>query len=308
MMTFRQCVAREMRRALDFRLLLFWLAASMLPTLLVALPLAGILSEALNFSAYADALGQRLDLAALSVLGNAYQRSEVAIQTNVTLAWFCTLLLAPMLTAMAAAIFMASEKLATRTLIANALMHYSRWFWLHLSAFVLYLLGFGIAAVVAFSAEIQVEEYVDAHSFANMQTFCRLLAFLIALMTHFFVEIARAEYVLDASLRFPPSAFLRALARGQMLRRVAGYLLVCGIGIGALLILLLLRQRLSGASLVAMLCTVILAQGSVAALAWMRNARIFVLSALAQQTLLANNASSQSSSQSSSKSYRLRRE
>ena len=301
--TFRQILIREMRRALDFRLLLFWLAASMLPTLLVALPLAGILSEVLDFSAYVDRLAQRLDLDALSALSNAYQRSEVAIQTNVTLAWLCTLLLAPMLTAMAAAIFTASEKLATRTLITNALMHYGRWFWLHLSAFVLYLLGFAIAAVIAVSAEIQVEEYVDAHSFGNMQIVSWLLALLIVLMTHFFVEIARAEYVLDARLRFPPSAFLRALARGQILRRIAGYLLVCGIGIGALLLLLLLRQRMSGASLVARLGTMLLAQCSVAALAWMRNARIFVLSAIAQQTpLMVNNALSTSSD----KSYRSR--
>ena len=303
MTAFRPILIREMRRALDVRLLLFWLGASMVPTLLVALPFAGILSEALDFSAYADVLAQRLDLDGLSALGKAYQRSEVAIQTNVTLAWLCTLLLAPVLTAIAAAIFTASEKLATRTLIANALMDYGRWFWLQLSAFVLYLLGFGIAVVVAVSAEIRVEEYVDAHAFANMQTLSRLLALLIALMTHFSAEIARAEYVLDARLRFPPSAFLRALARGQILRRIAGYLLVCGIGIGALLILLMLRQYMSGASLVAMLCTLILAQCSVAALAWMRSARIFVLSAIAQQTPLRVNSPS---STFSDKSYRLR--
>ena len=303
MTAFRPILIREMRRALDVRLLLFWLGASMVPTLLVALPFAGILSEALDFSAYADVLAQRLDLDGLSALGKAYQRSEVAIQTNVTLAWLCTLLLAPVLTAIAAAIFTASEKLATRTLIANALMDYGRWFWLQLSAFVLYLLGFGIAVVVAVSAEIRVEEYVDAHAFANMQTLSRLLALLIALMTHFSVEIARAEYVLDARLHFPPRAFLRAFARGQILRRLGGYLLVCGIGISVLLLLLMLRQYMSGASLVAILCTLILAQCSVAALAWMRSARIFVLSAIAQQTPLRVNSPS---STFSDKSYRLR--
>ncbi len=303
MTSFRQCVIREMRRALDFRLLLSWLAASMVPTLLVALPLAGILSEVLDFSAYADALAQHLGLDALSALGNAYQRSELAIQTNVTLAWVCTLLFAPLLTAMAAAVFAATEQLASRTLIVNALMHYGRWFWLHLSAFVMYLLGFGIAAAVAVSAEIRVEEYVDANSFDSLQTFSRLLALLIALMTHFFVEIARAEYVLDAGLRFPPGAFVRALARGHWLRRMAGYLVISSIGISVLLLLLLLRQHLSGASLAAMLCTAILAQCSVAALAWMRTARIFVLSALVELTPIDNSVPGKSDP---GKSYRSR--
>jgi len=284
--TFRQCVFREMRRALDPRLLLFWLVASMVPTLLVALPLASVLSKVLDFSAYADALAQSLDLDSLSAIGRAYQQSELAIQTNVTLAWMCALLIAPILTSMAAAIFATSEKIPSRTLIANTLMDYGRWFWLHLTAFIVYLLGFGIAAIVAVSAEMRVEQYVDANSYANTQTFSRMLALLIALMTHFFVEIARAEYVLDSNLRVPPVAFLRALARGKFLRRITGYLLVCGIGISLLLLFLLLRQQMGGAGLIAMLSTFVLAQCSVAALAWMRTARLFVLAALVEQSAI----------------------
>ena len=281
---FWQLIISQMRRALDFRLLLFWLIASWLLTLFVALPLAGVLRDALDFSAYSDALVQRLNLDALSAIGSAYQQSEVAIQTNVTFAWVGALLFAPMLTALAAAIFAATGKLPWRTLFGRALLDYGRWFWLHLSAFLLYLLGFAIAAVVAASAEIRVEEYVDAHSFAWAQTLSWLLALLIALMTHFFVEVARAEYLLDPGLRFPPRAFLRALARTQLGRRIVGYLCVCGLGISLLLILLLLRQRVSGAGLVAMLCTTVLAQGSVAVLAWLRTARLFVLAALVANT------------------------
>lgn len=275
-------IFRQMRRALDFRLVLFWLVASMVPTLLVGLPLAGILRDVLDFSAYSDALAQRLNLDALSAIGARYQRSELAIQTNVTLAWVCTLLFAPMLTALAAALFVASEKLPWSRLFIAGLMDYSRWFWLHLSALLVYLLGFGMAAVVAASAEIRVEEYVDANSFANVQIVSWLAAVLIALITHFFVEIARAEYLLDCRLRFPPSAFLRALSRGQLLRRISGYLIVGGVGISALLLLLLLRQRISGVGVVAMLCTVVLAQCSVAAIAWMRTARFFVLAQMAE--------------------------
>ena len=277
---FWQLIISQMRRALDLRLLLFWLIASWLLTLLVALPLVGILRGVLDFSTYSDALAQRLNLDALSALGHAYQQSEVAIQTNVTLAWLGALLLAPMLTALAAVIFAATGKLAWRTLFGRALMDYGRWFWLHLSAFLVYLLGFGTAAVVAVSAEIRVEEYVDAHSFAWAQALSWLLALLIALMTHFFVEIARAEYLLDTGLRFPPRAFTRALAREQLWRRICGFLIVCSFGISVLLLLLLLRQRMSGASFAAMLCTTLLTQGSVAVLAWLRTARIFVLAAL----------------------------
>ncbi len=284
---FWRTVFRHLRRAFDIRLLLFWLCATAVPTLLVALPFAGILSKVLDFSAYADKLAQRLDLDALSALVRAYQQNEVAIQSNITLAWICTLLFAPLLTAMASAIFNASEKLPWRTLLVKALMDYGRWFWLHLSAFIVYLLGFGMAIIVALSAEIRAGEYVDANSFANVQIFSRALALLIALMTHFFVEIVRAEYMLDSSLRFPPGAVVRALARGQFLRRVAGYLVVCSMGIGIALLLVLLRQLMSGASWPAMLCTFVFAQCSVAALAWMRTARLFVLTALVEHRAVA---------------------
>ncbi len=284
---FRACVITQMRRALDFRLLLFWLIASVLPTLLVALPMSEILSEVLDFSAYSEALAQRLDLDALRALGNAYQHSELAIQANVTLAWVCTLLFAPMLTAMAAAIFSTAENLTSRALLLKALMDYGRWFWLHLSAFLVYLFGFGTAALVAASPEIRVGEYVDANAFANMRVLSWLLAALIALTTHFIVEITRAEYVLDLRLRFPPNALFRALARKQLLRRMLAYLIVCGAGVSVLLLLVLLRQRMTGASLVAMLCTLILTQLGVAALAWTRTARLFVLAALVKQTSIA---------------------
>ena len=281
---FWQLLSRQMRRALDFRLVLFWLVASLIPTLLVALPLAGILRDVLDFSAYSDALAQRLNLDALSALGAAYQRSELAIQTNVTLAWVCTLLCAPMLTALAAALFMASDKSPWSRLWLTGLSDYGRWFWLHLSAFLVYLLGFGTAAIVAASAEIWVEEYVNANSFAKVQIVSWLAAVLIALITHFFVEIARAEYILDTRLRFPPRAFLRALSRRQLLRRFSGYLIVCSAGTSLLLLLFVLRQRLGGASLAAMGLTLILAQCSVAAIAWMRTARLFVLAELAEST------------------------
>ena len=284
---FWRTLVHQLRRAFDIRLLLFWLGASAVPTLLVALPFAGILSDVLDFSAYPGKLAQRLDLDALSALVRTYQHNELAIQSNITLAWICTLLFAPMLTAMAAVIFKASGKLPWRTMLVDALMDYGRWFWLHLSAFIVYLLGFGIAVIVALSAEIRVSEYVDAEAFANMQIFSRALALLIALMTHFFVEIVRAEYMLDSSLRFPPGAVLRALARGQFFRRVAGYLVVCSMGIGIALLFVLLRQLMSGASWPAMLSTFFLAQLSVAALAWMRTARLFVLAALVEKSAIA---------------------
>ncbi len=273
----------EAKRAFDIRLLLCWLLATFLPTLLVASPLGAILSKVLDFSAYSLALAQRLNLDAIAALRDAYLQNSSTVQVNLTLAWVCSLLLAPLLTAMAAIIFSASKKLPWRTLLLAALMDYSRWFWLHLCAFLLYLLGFGCALVLGVSAELRVEEYVDANSFAHTQIVSWSTALLVALMTHFLVEIARAELLLDPQLRFPPSAFLRALQRGRLLRRVTGYLVVCALGLALLLILLMLRQSLSGAGWASMLSTVFLAQCSVIALAWMRTTRLFVLAALGDQ-------------------------
>ena len=275
-----EVIKAQSARAFDLRLLLGWLLASLLPALLVASPLGAILSFVLDFSAYSSELSERLNLDAIAALRNAYLQNAATVQVNLALAWVCTLLLAPLLTAMAGAIFTAPKKLPWRVLVGTALSDYGRWFWLHLSAFLLYLLGFGFALLLGVSAELQVEEYVDANSFALLRTIIWLLAALVALMTHFLVEIARAELLLDAHLQFPPRAFLRALKRRQLLRRLTAYLLVCTLGMALLLMLLMLRQRLSGASWAAMSSTVILAQCSVIVAAWMRTTRLFVLAAL----------------------------
>ena len=275
-----QVIKAQSARAFDLRLLLCWLLASLLPTLLVASPLGAILSSVLDFSAYSSELSQRLNLDAIEALRNAYLQNAATVQVNLTLAWVCTLLLAPLLTAMAGAIFTAPKKLPWRPLVGATLTDYGRWLWLHLSAFLLYLLGFGFALLLGVSAELTVEDYVDADSFALLRTTSWLLAALVALMTHFLVEIARAELLLDAHLRFPPRAFLRALKRRQLLRRLSGYLLVCTLGLALLLMLLMLRQRLSGAGWAAMSSTVILAQCSVIVAAWMRTTRLFVLAVL----------------------------
>ena len=165
----------QMRRALAPRLLLVWLFASLLTTLVVALPLSGILRDVLDLSAQAGVLAQRLDLDALSAIIQAYQQSEMAIQTNVTLAWVCTLLFAPMLAAMAAAVYRASNKLHWSALLINGIADYGRWFWLHLCAFITYLFGFGIAAMVAVSAQLRIEHYADANAFAQLSFFVAYL-------------------------------------------------------------------------------------------------------------------------------------
>ncbi len=273
-------IKTQAARAFDYRLLLCWLLATLLPTLLVASPLGAIFSKVLDYSVDSAALAQRLNLDAVSALLGSYLENTGTVQANLTLGWICVLLSAPLLTAMAAAIFAAPVKLPLRRLLAVAVFDYGRWFWLHLCAFLLYLLGFGFALVVGFSAELRVEEYVDANSFSQMRTFSWLLALLMALMTHFFIEIARAEMLLDTHLRFPPSAFIRALERGKILRRVVGYLVVCLLGAAVLLLLLMLRQSMSGSGWISSVSTVVLTQCSVIALAWLRTTRLFVLAAL----------------------------
>jgi hypothetical protein len=277
-------IKAQAARAFDARLMLAWLAASLLPTLLVASPLGAILSDVLDFSAYSERLAQRLNLDAIAALRDAYLQNSGPVQANVTLAWICVLLLAPLLTAMAASIYTAPKKMPWHMLLTTSVLDYGRWFWLHLCAFLLYLLGFGFALILGVSAELRVEEYVDANSFAQAQVVSWSLALLVALITHFLVEIARAELLLDPQLRFPPEAFLRALKRRRLLRRVTGYLVVCAFGLALLLILLILRQRLSGAGRASMLSTVVLAQCSVFALAWVRTTRLFVLATLADQS------------------------
>jgi hypothetical protein len=271
----------EGRRAFNLRLLLLWLAAALLPSLIVALPLGGIVRDTLDFSAHTKILAQRLNLDALRSLAMHYQGSQGAIQSNVGFAWMCTLLTAPLLNAWAAMIFAGQHASMQRFFIAG-LLDYGRWFWLHLSALMIYLMGFGLAALVASYVSDRADEYIDVRVFQQYQHLSWLCAFLIVVMTHFIVEVCRAELLLDQSLRWPPEAFFRAFKRGGKRKRFGGYLAVSATGIALVMLFLLLRLRFSGSGILASITTLGFAQCAVVALAWMRIARLFILAALAR--------------------------
>ncbi len=279
-MTGWRIITTESRRAFDLRLLLLWLAAALLPTVIVALPLGGILRDTLDFSAHTNALAQRLNLDALHSLLARYQQSQGAVQSTVGFAWVCILLTAPLLNAWAANRYLAQKQSFARFLISG-LIDYGRWFWLHLSAILIYLLGFGLAAAIAMVAPDRIEGYVDVRAFENAQRLGWLCAFLIAVATHFLVENLRAEYVCEPNLRWPPEALWRALQRRGKLKRLGAYLLTSLVGMALVLVFLLLRQHFSGAGKIATIATFLFAQCAVATLAWTRIARLFSLAALA---------------------------
>jgi hypothetical protein len=276
-MSFFLTLRAAMREACDARLLTLWVLAATLPTLLVAWPLAALFSDALDYSAHAAELAKQLNLAAIFELYARYESSQNAVQANVAMSWLVGLALSPWLLAMAAALFAHRAPLGFGALLSAGFRNYWRWLWLHLAAFVLLVMTLSIAAAV-FGALADAEQFLDAELLQTRQYFAAGIAGLIFVIAHFIMEAARAEYLIDDNLEFPPIAFARALRPKALGQRFTAYLLLWFFAGAGVFLLQLLRMRFfAGAELLSLLALLLTTLASSAVVAWARLARLFAM-------------------------------
>ncbi|MTV55447.1 hypothetical protein, partial [Pseudoduganella buxea] len=114
------------RAALQWRLLLLWAACVLLPTLLVAFPVHGLLAGQLDHAVGAPALARALDLLALGDLAAVAERESGALGTAGLVAIVLMLALSPLLTGAIVTAARAPTLLAMRPLLAGALAEYPR--------------------------------------------------------------------------------------------------------------------------------------------------------------------------------------
>lgn len=266
---------------LQWRLALLWIAVSLLPTLVVALPLWGVLDDMTGHSVHADAWVQRFDgLMFSDVVGGLVRDGAwtgFALLAGVAVA----LAVSPFLAGMAVASGRAGRSLAFGPLLQGGATEYGRMLRLFLLSLVPYALAAAAMAGLNSVGEAHGQEALlerQADAWAHGMLAAGLLVFAVA---QAIVDTARAQFVADITLR---SAF-RAVGRALVLlvrRPVAMllvYLLVTLVGLALVTLVAAWRGHVTATGTGAVTAFLIVQLG-VAVVAWMRTSRLLALAAL----------------------------
>lgn len=271
-----------LRPALQWRLMLLWLLALLLPTLVAALPLWTMLGAAFDRSVHATALARRLDLVAIADVMGLHTQHGSAINAGGTVALVMTLLLSPFLTGAAITAARAPAPLGFAALAAGGVREYGRL----LRMLVWAIVPLGVAAFLGGMVAAVAEQpgAVLESSASNAALAGSLIVALLLLLAHATLDTGRAVLALDRRRSSAVLAWCDGL--GLIARRpfaVFGvYAAVTVLGLllaGALAVARLNVPALGAGSFLGGL---LLAQLAVLALAWMRCARLFGLMELAR--------------------------
>ena len=271
-------------RALQWRLWLLFVAASLLCALFATLPvwdwLAGLLNHSVDADAIAAGKAPALLLDALMSRDSPYG----VLGENTVNATILMLLLSPLLAGATVAAARSRSKLGFGDLLRGAISEYGPM----LRMLIWSIVPIGLALLVA-SALIAANE--NAHEHATLASEAgrgRTIAFwiggLLFVLAHASLEAGRGWLAADARLRSALKAWWRglkllckrpfAVLSVYLATTLSGLLLAAG--------LLLLRPYLGHGGVGALLAGLLLSGAIAAALAWSRIARLFGMQALAE--------------------------
>jgi hypothetical protein len=267
---------------LQWRLLLLWTLISLLPTLVVALPLWRTLDVMLGHSVHADAWAKHFNGLMFGDVFVALGRDNPWIGMAFVAGVILTLAISPFLTGMVVAGGRAGRALSFGGLLQGGAAEYGRMLRLLLLALVPYAL-FGLVAQAASSFADSRVDVALLPSTAQMYSYGALaVALLFFAMAQTVVESARAQFLADIVLR---SAF-RALGRGflQFVRRpfasLLVYLVITLVG-GTLAVLIAAWRGHTVAAGSGLFVAFLIAQAGVVVIGWMRAARLLALAGVA---------------------------
>lgn len=274
---------REARRALQWRLLLWWALLLLLPTVAAALPMWRLLSAGLDHSVYAARLAERLDMIAFAdLVGAAREHYGPALSAGSLVAFALTLLLSPLLSGMAIAANQAPQALGMGALLAAGAQEYPRL--ARMLAWAVVPLGaagslgagaYRMAGDVATTALLEADAERAAH-------LALLAATVLLLLAHATVDVGRAVLAADRRRTSAVAAWWHGC--GLLVRRplalLGTYLAVTAIGLALAALLAFARTRAPALGTAGTVAAVALAQLVVLVLGWMRGARLFALAAL----------------------------
>lgn len=275
--------ATALRRAAQWRLLLIWVLALLLPTLIAALPLAQVLGDRFDYAVHAPQWAQQFNgIAMAELLGALNGNSGTLVNTAVLLGGLVSLLLSPWLTGTVLVAARASQPPGFGVLIQGGLREYGPLLRLLLWGLVPLGLALAVAGGLSGLAADRAERAILESSADLGNRLALLGGAATLLLAHLSMEVARAWLAVEPWRHSALRAWWRGLGvlRRRPLRVLAIYLPI--IAATALVAALLALARvhtpaLGGAGFVAAFA---LTQLLVAVFAWGRAARVLGLSAL----------------------------
>jgi hypothetical protein len=269
--------------ALQWRLWLLWILATLLPTLVVTLPLWSALDLQFGWSVHARdiAAGRDLPLLLQGLVDMAEHQGW--LPGSLGLSTVLALLLSPWLTGMVVASMRAGRRLGFGELVRGGVAEY--WRLLRMLLWSILPLGLALMAGSAASAALQhrAEGAVLASEVESAARAGLVVLAVLFVLAHATVEAGRGWLGADLALRSVVKAWWRGLK--LLLRRPLATLLVYLVasiaGYGLALLFAWLRVRVDGVGGGAALLGFLAGQGIVAMLALGRIARLYGLGALA---------------------------
>jgi len=274
-------LAAPARAALQWRLLLLWCVALLLPTAVLALPAWMALGASLDYSVHGAALARALDMTALTDLMAEHGKSAPALHgaaiAAVALGW----LLAPLLAGCVVTVARAAEAgpLSIAALLRGAAGHYPRL--LRMELWMLAPLGAAIAlgAMLRNWAGADAGDALLPSDGRLWRTAAMLVSVLLAALAIVSVEMGRVVLALDQRRRSAVFAWcdgVRLMWRRPLaLLGVAAAITVAGLALAALLGAA--RLHVPPLGVFGFIAAFVLTQLAALALAWMRAARLLAL-------------------------------
>lgn len=273
---------RAARAALQWRLLLLWTIALLLPTLVLALPFWSHFSASFDYSVHVADLAQRLDLSNVADLMTDPARNPLAMKLGAGAAVVMTLLLSPLLTGAVATAARFEGRPRLRDLFAGAVAEYPRMLRMLLWAVVPLGAALAVSAGLRNLADSGADTAITPADGEYLRAAAAIVTALLLALVLATLDAGRAVLAADRRRRSAVIAWwhgLRLLARrpGSML---GSYLAISIVGLLAAAALGLARIHVPRVGTAGFLFALLLTQTIALLLVWMRGARLFALIAI----------------------------
>ncbi|MBC7620716.1 MAG: hypothetical protein H7293_17325 [Candidatus Saccharibacteria bacterium] len=272
------------RVALQWRLLLLWTAAMLLPTALMVWPIWATLAAQLDKSLYAAQWARQLDAIVIADLGAKLADNTPALLAGGLSALLFTLLVSPLLCGVFAAAARAPEPLHWVALLQKGVQSYGRM--LRLSIWGVLLLA--AAAALASGAFHLAGNYADKAILESDATLAGRAALLVSalllMVAHLSLEAGRAQLTVYPGRTSAVIAWWRGCKtiRSRLMPVLGFYLGLSLVGASLALAITTLRIALPQLGAFWLVLGVLLAQVAIAVIGWMRMARLTALIDIAQ--------------------------
>ena len=204
---------RALGAALQWKLLLLWFLFTLIPALIVARPLHGLLSGLLDHSVHADAWARSFHgLPMTDVFVDIGRHGMPALSAAAGISILLTLLMSPFLVGMSVTAVRSAHRPGFGELMHGGLTEYWRLFRFMLWAVVLYGVAFAIGGVFSHWASGHADKAVLESQADFGYTIAHTVLIFLLVVAQSMIEAGRGRIVAEAGQRSATRAFFAGIA------------------------------------------------------------------------------------------------